>query len=67
MTQLLKQTVAHSTIPKGIPLGPQPTTSPLKSFKSCGQLSKSHQNVQNSDFQSIFYVKNDPNLSKKNS
>ena len=36
----------------GIPLGPKPTTSPLKSFKSCGHFSKNRQNVQSSDFQS---------------
>ena len=25
--------------------GPKPTTNPLKNFKSCGQLSKSHQKL----------------------
>ena len=38
----------------GILLGPKPTTSPLKSFKSCIQLSKSCQKWQNSEFRSQF-------------
>jgi hypothetical protein len=29
----------------GIPLGPKPTTSLLKKFESCGQLSKSRQKL----------------------
>ena len=32
-------------IQPGIPLGPKPTTRPLKSFKSCIQLSKSRQKL----------------------
>ena len=35
----------------GLPLGPKPTTSSLKVFKSCG---KSCEKLQNSDFQSQF-------------
>ena len=38
-----------------LPLCPKPSTIPLKKyFKSCGQLSKSCQKLQNSDFQSKF-------------
>jgi hypothetical protein len=49
MTSLLTH---MSHILPGLPLGPKLITSPLK--KSCGQLSKSCQKWQNSDFQSQF-------------
>ena len=49
MTQLLMHTVAHST---RLSFKPKTNNQPTK--KSCGHLSKSHQNVQNSDFQSQF-------------
>ena len=47
MTSLLIHTVAHSTRPAQ---NQQPI--PKKVFKSCNQLSKSCQKLQNSDFQS---------------
>ena len=49
MTSLLIHTVAHSTRPAQ---NQQPI--PKKVFKSCNQLSKSCQKLQNSDFQSQF-------------
>ena len=52
MTSLLTHTVAHSTRPFS---RPKINNQPLKKFfKSCGQLSKSCQKWQNSDFQSQF-------------
>ena len=52
MTSLLTHTVAHSTRPS---FRPKNNKQPLKKvLKSCGQLSKSCQKLQNSDFQSQF-------------
>jgi hypothetical protein len=46
----------------GIPLGPKPTTSPLKVFKSCVQLSKSLQKLdiilENKVVQKLKFPKN---------
>ena len=52
MTSLLTHTVAHSTRPS---FWPKTKNQPLKKcLKSCRQLSKSCQKLQNSDFQSQF-------------
>ena len=52
MTQLLTYTVAHSTRPS---FRPKTNNQPTKKFLSlAGHLSKSHENVQNSDFQCQF-------------
>ena len=49
MTQLLMHSVTQSSMPSF-----RPKTSNQLIKKSCSHLSKSHQNVQNSDFQSQF-------------
>ena len=47
-----KRTLLH--IQPGLLVGPKPITSPQTTVKSCSHLSKSLQNVKNSDFQSQF-------------